>query len=149
MTETREPRTIVAVVGEDGRFDHVRRRAIERARESGATLVLFDVDAGQSVLESPRPTNWSAQGEEEQYSSRLTTGELEALGRGPIADQVRDARALGIDAFGWLPEKADAASLRDYAAQQGAGLVVVPAEEPDLAGDLGVPVEVVGTSPED
>jgi hypothetical protein len=149
VTETREPRTIVAVVGEDGRFDHVRRRAIERARESGATLVLFDLDAGQSLLESPRPTNWSAQGEEEQFGNRLTTSDLETLGRGPIADQVRDARALGVDTFGWLPEKADANSLRDYAAEQGAGLVVVPAEEPDLAGDLGVPVEVVGTSSED
>lgn len=148
MTETREPRTIVAVVGEDGRFDHVRRRAIERALESRATLILFDFDAGQSLLESPRPTNWSAQGEEEQFGDRLTTADLEALGRAPIADQVRDARALGVDAFGWLPDKADADSLRDYAAGQGAGLVVVPAGEAGLGDDLGVPVEVVG-QPED
>ncbi|HEV8489510.1 MAG TPA: hypothetical protein VGQ58_06950 [Candidatus Limnocylindrales bacterium] len=149
MTETREPRTIVAVVAEDGRFDHVRRRAIERARESGATLVLFDLDAGQSLLESPRPTNWSAQGEEEQFGNRLTIGDLEALGRGPIADQVRDARALGVDAFGWLPEKADRDALREYAAGQGARLVVVPAGERDLADDLGVPVEIVDASSED
>jgi hypothetical protein len=149
VTETREPRTIVAVVGEDGRFDHVRRRAIERARETGATLVLFDVDAAGNALESPRPTNWSAQGEEEQYGNRLTTDDLETLGRGPIADQVRDARALGVDTFGWLPEKADRDSLRDYAAGQGAGLVVVPAGEPDLADDLGVAVEVVDSGSED
>jgi len=149
VTDTQKSRTIVAVVGEDGRFDHVRRRAIERARASGATLLLFDFDAGQSLFESPRPTNWSAQGEEEQFGNRLTTNDLEALGRGSIADQVRDARALGVDAFGWLPEKADRDGLREYAAGQGAGLVVVPAGEPDLAEDLGVPVEVVGTSTED
>ena len=149
MTKTQEPRTIVAVVGEDGRFDHVRRRAIERALESRATLILFDFDAGQSLLESPRPTNWSAQGEEEQFGNRLTINDLETLGRAPIAAQVREARALGIDAFGWLPEKADADSLREYAAGQGAGLVMVPAGEPELADDLGIPVEVVGAPAEE
>jgi hypothetical protein len=148
VTETREPRTIVAVVGEDGRFDHVRRRAIERALESRATLILFDFDAGQSPLESPLPTNWSAQGEEEQFGDRLTVNDLETLGRAPLADQVRDARALGVEAFGWLPEKADAESLRVYAAGQGAGLVVVPAGEAGLADDLGIPVEAVDSSTE-
>ena len=144
MTETQGPKTIVAVVGEDGRFDHVRRRAVERARETGATLLLFDYDAGTSLLESPRPTNWSAQGEEQQFGDRLTTNDLETLGRAPIADQVRDARASGVDAFGWLPENADADALRAYAVAQGAGLVIVPDGEEDFAGDLGVPVEVVG-----
>jgi hypothetical protein len=138
--------TIVAVVGEDGRYDHVRRRAIERARDGGAPLVLFDVDAGSTLLESPRPTNWSADGEEQQYGDRLTVNELEALGRAPLADQVRDARARGVEAYGWVPEKNDADGLREYAESQGASLVLVPDEEIDLGEDLASRVEVVAAA---
>jgi hypothetical protein len=146
VTQTHDPGTIVAVVSEDGRYDGVRRRAIQRAQETGATLLLFDMDAGTDLLASPRPTNWSAQGEEEQFGDRLSPDHLEALGRQPIADQVRDARAQGIEAYGWLPENADRDALRDYAAGQAAGLVLVPAGEPELVEDIGAPVEVVGDS---
>ncbi|TMC63699.1 MAG: hypothetical protein E6J17_04790 [Chloroflexi bacterium] len=140
----RNPATIIAVTGEDDRFAEVRRHALQRARETGATLVLFDVDARPSILESPLPTNWSGQGEEEQFGDRLSTEDLEAAGRRPIADQVREARAAGVEAFGWLPENADAAALRDYAVRQGAGLVVVPAGDDTFAADVGAPVEAVG-----
>jgi hypothetical protein len=146
VTEIQQQRTIVAVVSEDGRYDGVRRRAIERATETGATLLLFDIDAGTSLLESPRPTNWSAQGEEEQFGDRLGPDDLEALGRMPMAQQVRDARDQGVDAYGWLPENADRDALRDYASEQGARLVLVPAGESALAEDIGAPVEVVGSS---
>src|SRR2546423_3876997 len=122
-----KPSTIIAITAEDDRFAHVRRRAIERARASGATLVLFDVDARPSLLESPLPTNWSGHGEEEQFGDRLSIQDLEAAGRRPIADQVREAQAAGVEAFAWLPDSADPDALREYAARQGAGLVVMPA----------------------
>ena len=54
-----------------------------------------------------------------------------------------------MDAFGWLPENAGGAALADYAAQQGAQLVLVPAQidEPDyltaVDAAASVPVEVV------
>jgi hypothetical protein len=140
------PSTIIAIAAEDDRYAHVRRRAIERARASGATLVLFDVDAQPSALESPLPTNWSGHGEEEQFGDRLSVNDLEAAGRQPIAEQVRQAQAAGVEAFGWLPDKADADGLREYVVRQRADLVVVPAGEEELAAKLGAGVEVVGTA---
>jgi hypothetical protein len=144
-----KPATIIAVTGEDDRYAQVRRHAVERARAAGATLVLFDVDARPSLLESPLPTNWSGQGEEEQFGDRLSTQDLEAAGRRPIADQVREARAAGVEAFGWLPDSADAAALREYAVRQGAGLVVVPAGDSAFDADVGAPVEAVGSEEAD
>jgi hypothetical protein len=140
--------TIVAVAAEDGRFDHVWRRAMQLARERDARLVLYDVDAKPSPLESPLPTGWSAQGEEEEYGEKEKFGEplnlsdLEAVGRGPIADRVREARNAGIDAFGWLPDSRSAGDLGDFASHEKAELVVVPAGS-KFEDDLDVPVEVV------
>jgi nucleotide-binding universal stress UspA family protein len=134
--------TIVAVVAEDGRFDHVWRRAMELARDRGARLVLFDVDAAASPLESPLPTDWSAHGEEEQFGDALNLSDLEAAGRGEIADRVREARQAGVEAFGWLPDSDDPDELRDYATHQGASLIVVPSGS-GFDEELDVPTEVV------
>lgn len=139
----RDRSTIIAVTTDDDRYPHVRRRAVERARQTGATVVLFDVDAGKSLVASPLPTDWSGHGEAEQFGDRLTPSDLEAAGRRPIADQVRDARQAGVEAFGWLPDAADAEALRDYASRQGAGLVLVPAGDDRFESDIGAPVEVV------
>jgi hypothetical protein len=49
-----------------------------------------------------------------------------------LADQVRVVRAAGVAAFGWLPSKADADSLADYAANQGADLVLISTEDAAL-----------------
>src|SRR5919198_5688194 len=140
--------TIVAVAGEDGRYDHVWRRGMQVARERGARLVLFEVDAKPSPLENPLPTDWSASGEEEEYADKEKFGEplnlsdLEAVGRGPIADRVREARAAGAEAFGWLPGGSSVEELRSYASHEQAALVVVPAGS-DFEGKLDLPVEVV------
>jgi hypothetical protein len=141
--------TIVAVAAEDGRFDHVWRRGVELARERGANLVLFDVDAKPSPLENPLPTEWSAEGEEQQYTRRedegkpLSVADLEAVGRGPIADRVREASAAGVPAFGWLPEEG-AGELSEFAAREHAELVVVP-DDPDYRSGIESPIEVVPT----
>lgn len=138
---------VIAVVGDDRRFEPVRRRAVELAAERGAPLVLFDVDAGRSLLESPKPTNWSADGEKEQFRDRLTVNDLESLGRGPLADQVRISRDAGVESYGWLPDNADAATLRDYADRQNATAVLVPDAERGLAEGLTATVEIVPTEP--
>ena len=149
MSETREGPIVVAVVTEDGRFDHVRRRALELARERGGQIVLYDIDAGRRLLESPVPTNWSAEGEQEQFTERLDVSDLEALGRAPLAHLVRAARRDDVPAWGWLPQQGDAATLGEYAARQGATIVLVPDEERELVAGLEVPVEVVPTDPGD
>ena len=141
-------RTIVAVTSEDDALRDVRRAAIERARSEDATLILYDVTAGESLLESPLPTQWSAEGTEEDVGDRLAPGELEAAGRAAIARQVQDARDRGIDAWGWLPESDARATLLEYAVALPSPLVMVPPG--DLATDepSPIPVDVVGVAAE-
>lgn len=118
--------TIIAVTTEDDRFADARRGAIAQARTEHAALVLYDVDAGGDPLESPLPTEWSAEGTERQVGDRLGPEELEAAGRGPIARQVLEARRQGVDAWGWLPSHDSPEALRDYAARQPGAVVIDP-----------------------
>jgi len=100
-----ERRTIVAVTSapsgesdqhESGGDAHagVRRRAAELGK-SGATIILFDLAADSGPLANPLPTNWSAEGEQEQIGSRLSPKDLEAAGRHHLAEQVQTLRATG------------------------------------------------------
>ncbi len=138
-----KPGTIIAVTSDDDRHRSVVERAATVASESGATVILFDIDAGSlSPLESPLPTVLSAEGQGEQFGNRLDPGDLDAAGQGALADRVRVVRAAGVDAFGWLPDKADAQALAEYAAEQAADLVLVSADDTDLieglrAGETG------------
>jgi hypothetical protein len=130
-------RTVIAVTGEDDRFEPVREAAIDRALAEHATLILYDLDASESPLESPLPTGWSAEGTEDEVGDRLGPDELDAAGRAPIAEQVRQARGKGIDAWGWLPNDAGRDELLAYAAKQpGAHIVVPKGEGEDVLDDL-------------
>jgi hypothetical protein len=127
-----EFRTVIAVTGEDDRYEPVRRQAIERALADDATLILYDIDAVTSPLESPLPTGWSAEGTEEKAPDRLGPQELEAAGREAIARQVTDARARGLDAWGWLPSDKGSEALAEYAATQPGAQVIGPEGDSDL-----------------
>lgn len=145
MTES-QPTTILAVVPEDG-GDGVRNRAVELARDAGAGLILWDADAGSSLLADPLPNQFAADGEQEQFGERLTVNDLEAAGRGPLARQVRAVQEAGVEAWAWLPTDGRAETLRDYAARHGVGLVVLDEgsrlrHDLEVAGDIRV--EVVG-----
>lgn len=87
-------------------------------------------------LMSPLPTDWSADGEEEQFPNRLTPKDLDAAGQAGLAEQVERIRAVGVRAFGWLPPKADAKALAEYASQQGAENILVSAEDDDFIDGL-------------
>src|SRR5256714_8086534 len=141
------PRTVVAVVGEDERYDALRRTAQARALEAHASLILYDLDAGRDPLESPLPTEWSAEGTEEAVADRLGPEELEAAGRHVIADQVRAAREAGIDAWGWLPEHDDKATLTAYADDLVDPLILVPDDEADLREAIDVTGQVIKVAP--
>ena len=125
-------KTIIAVTTEDDSHRSVIDRAAGLASESKATLILYDLDADMGPLESPLPIAWSGDGEEEQFGDRLAPNDLEAAGRSALADQVRVVRAAGVEAFGWLPEKADADSLVQYARDQAADLVLVSTDDTAL-----------------
>jgi hypothetical protein len=138
---TKQPTTIIAVTSDDRRHLPVLDRATALGREAGATVILFDLDADLGPFESPMPTAWSGEGEEVQFGSRLDPSDLEAAGQAGLADRVRAVRAAGVEAWGWLPPKADASSLVDYAAKQAADLVLVSSEDTKL-------IEALKSSPE-
>jgi len=127
-----EIRTIIAVTGENDRYRTVRDAAIERALGEHATLILYDIDAPQGPLESVVPTQWSAEGTEEDAGDRLGPEELEAAGQMPLARQVADARRRGVDAWGWLPNDAKRETLLEYAAGEPGARIMVPQGDPDL-----------------
>src|SRR5829696_6359745 len=127
-----EIRTVIAVTGEDDRFEAVRRAGIERALAEHATLILYDLDSVISLLESATPTGWSAEGTEEDVADRLGPEELEAAGHEAIARQVADARAQGADAWGWLPSDKGREALVEYAARMPGARILVPEGDPDL-----------------
>ena len=89
-----------------------------------------------SPLESSLPTHWSGDGEEEQFGDRLGPNDLIAAGREPLARQVGELRKMGVDAWGWLPDEADATHLAEYATDQQADLVLVSTDDADLIADL-------------
>jgi hypothetical protein len=88
---------IVVVAAEDDRFQGALKRATDLAAKRGEPLILYDWDA-PSLLSEPMPTSWSSEGWDRQFPDRLDPDQLEELGRGPIADQVRQARDSGVDA---------------------------------------------------
>jgi hypothetical protein len=133
---TPHPAAIVAVTGDDPERAAVVKRAAAVARDGGTTVILWDRDAAASPLESPLPTGWSGDGEKEQFGDRLGPNDLMAAGREPLARQVGELRSAGLDAWAWLPDKADAEHLAAYAADQNADLVLVSADDKDLLADL-------------
>src|SRR5215213_10952740 len=80
---TMKPNTIIAVTSDDARHRPVLDRAVSLANESGATVILYDLDADLGPLMSPLPTEWSGEGEQEQFGDRLRseehTSELQSL----------------------------------------------------------------------
>jgi len=130
------PAAIVAVTGDEPGRAAVVKRAAAVARDAGSTVILWDRDAAGSPLESPLPTDWSGDGEQEQFGDRLGPNDLVAAGREPLARQVGELRSAGLDAWAWLPDTADAEHLAAYAADQNADLVLVSADDDDLLADL-------------
>ena len=141
-------RTVIAVTGEDDRYEPIRRAAIERARAERASLILYDIDAPSGPLESPLPTQWSAEGTEEEVGDRLGPEELEAAGRQVIARQVEEARAQGLDAWGWLPSDGGRDALVEYAAGEPAAQIFAPKGDPDLDLDDLPEAQLVATGTE-
>lgn len=125
--------TIIAVTGDGDRHAAVRRKAIDLAAAGGSVLILYDWEA-PTFLGAPLPTWWSGEGSEDLFSHRLDQTKLRAAGRASIADQVADAEAQGIPAFGWLPSEHGPGALAAYAQEQGASTIVVSAALRDVGG---------------
>ena len=144
----KSPETIIAVTSDEPRHRVVLDRAAAVASETGATVILFDLDADLGPFESALPTNWSAEGEAEEFGSRLSPPDLEAAGQAALADRVRALRAAGVKAFAWLPPKADADELARYAQEQRADVVVLSVEDADLVDHLQAKIEILAVAPD-
>jgi nucleotide-binding universal stress UspA family protein len=120
--------SVVAVVAEDDdRYRAVRERAAEIARAEGRMVILYDVGA-TSPFADPLPSVWSGDGPAERPDGPLDEHALKTAGRSEIADQVGRLRESGVDAAAWLPSDPGGDALRAYAIEQGAAVVVVPAD---------------------
>jgi len=122
---------VIAMTAEDDRFAHARRGGMRVASEASLPLILYDIDAA-SLLNEPLPSGWSAEGTRQQYGERLTVEDLDRLGRGPIARQVEEAEASGIEAYGWLPTGHGPDPLAEYAYEQQARVLVMPIEREEV-----------------
>ena len=124
---------MIAVTADDDRYQPARRKAMDLARVSGQALILYDWDA-PTLFGDPLPTWWSGEGSEDLFSRRLDQTRLRAAGRATIADQVAEAEALGIQAFGWLPSDHGPSPLATYAREQGGSTIVISADLQDVSG---------------
>lgn len=122
---TTGPTTIIAYVGEHGRFERVREAAMEAAQNAEARLILYDIDAA-GLYGEPLPSAWSGEGAEEEFGTLLSPQELEAAGRHELAEKVQAARSQGLETYGWLPGSKGAKALKEYAKEAHADLIVVP-----------------------
>lgn len=118
---------VLAYTTRDDAHAGVRLAAVQHAREHGCTVILYAGDAPSMVAE-PVPNQWGSEGEGRDLGDRLTPDDLEYLGQGEVASQVREAHAAGIEAFAWLPKDHGPDALIEYAVDQGAHRVFVPAE---------------------
>jgi hypothetical protein len=125
--------TLIAVTGDDDRYAGARRKAMDLSAAGEMTLILYDWDA-PTLFGDPLPTWWSGEGSEGLFSRRLDQTRLRAAGRAVIADQVAEAEALGIKAYGWLPSDHGPSALAAYAREQGVSTIVISARLKDASG---------------
>ena len=147
MTERTNPATIVAVVNDEQAADPVVQRATELGFERGARVVLYDVGARVTPLESPLPTEFASDGPDRGAPPMLTADDLEAAGQAPLARRVRALAEAGIEAYGWLPSSDKPEDLTEYVKAIGAtGVVATPDLDPapDDLEKAGLSVEAIG-----
>lgn len=152
MTETNDvraalesARTIVAYTDSAGGAVHVRRTALEAADRSGARVILYPLDAA-SPFSKAVPGEWAAEGERQEYGNPMSAEDLELLGQGDLAAQVREAGGGGVEVGGWLPEDTGLPAMASYAEGHDHAVILLPAghEAPNLvervlAGDRDAP----------
>jgi hypothetical protein len=127
---------VIAHTSEDDQHAEVRHAAEVHAKAHGCELILFAADVA-SVWSEPMPNQWASEGEAERFGDRLSSNDLESVGRSAIAQQVRKSRRAGVRAAAWLPKDKGIKALAEYALAQGAHIVLVP-ESLDSIDELGL-----------
>lgn len=115
---------VIAYTTEDDAHAEVRQAAAAHAREHGCVVILYDAEA-PGILSDPLPNQWGSEGEGDRFGDRLSADDLEFLGHGGLARQVRQT-AAGVRVAGWLPKDHGPGALADYGRSQGAHAIFVP-----------------------
>ena len=136
-TSSRAPLYLVAT--DDGSTDDhlpVREAGLRAAESDGARVVLFD-RTSESTLTDPYPVGaWSPEDDAVSPTSKLDPETLEGLGRTYLAEQLREARGRGLDAYAFLGEGTGAQSVQEAVERFSPTLVFLP-ESMDHKGLVG------------
>lgn len=117
---TTSPTLIVAYVDDEGRYGYVADAASQMASTSTARLIFYAPGAGTGRTGEKLGTS---------HPGYFELEDLSEAGLGHLETQVRQARDVGVQAFAWVPDSDGATELADYAARQGADLIMLPAEK--------------------
>ena len=112
------PTCVVAYAADEPRFNAVRKAGLNTALASEAKLVLFEPDS-KAARSWARPL---------RGARALRPDELEAAGKSRLAAHVREARELGIDAYGWLGRSPGIDDIERCAEVEHADLLVLPTD---------------------
>lgn len=116
---------VIAYTTEDDQHPEVGQAAQAHARDHGCVAILYAADVASSWSE-PMPNQWASDGEADRFGDRLSTEDLDVLGRSAISGQVRKGRRAGARGAGWLPKDKGVEALAEYAVIEGAHIVFVP-----------------------
>jgi hypothetical protein len=132
-----------------------REEGLQLAARDGARVLLYDRSAESRLTDPYDIGPWGADRDGVGPDTALEPDVLEGLGRRYLADQLRLARARGLDVRAHLPSGTGAAALADACARYAPDLLVLPAsmDRPGLLDritrntladlDAGVPVRLV------
>jgi len=123
----RTAKRIAVVTGEKGEaFADARAAAIEVAKSTGAELILYDRSAESHFVDPYLAGPVAADVRGSHGESLLDEKAAETLGRGYLADQIREAWSHGVKAKAWLPLKTGNEGIAECVSRFGVDLVIVP-----------------------
>jgi hypothetical protein len=119
--------------GQDPAYNASREAGLEMASRDGAAVLLYD-RSPESALTDPFPVGAASPTEDAlSEDSQLDPKTLDSLGRAVIADQVREARQLGLQVHAYLAQGTGAEALGDCVSRVSPDLLILPAEVADRA----------------
>jgi hypothetical protein len=111
--------------GHDPAYTISRAAGLRLAREAGAPVVLYDRSSESYWLEPYEPA--TASPSLPGRRQLLEPAALRRIGYGYLADQLDQARAMGLDARAALPRGAGPAAMARWCQQTGVTCVILPA----------------------
>ncbi|MGI8576232.1 MAG: universal stress protein [Egibacteraceae bacterium] len=128
MSAGEQPLYLVATDdGSDNSYAPARAAGVDQAERDGAQVVLYD-RTSESSMTDPYPVGpWSDEEDAVSASSRLDAETLDSLGRGYLAEQLREAQQRGIEIEAHLGQGSGVEALQRTVERYQPDLVILPA----------------------